>query len=245
MGAEKVTRIVKNESYGQKIYQQLKGLIVSGQLRVGSPINEREFSDQLGVSRTPLRDALNLLEQEGWIEQDGKARKVALLHWRDMLELVEVRGPLGMLALNMAFDKITDADIEHLEGILEEMSRYSTENSQDYYNIMRLDTSFHSYITQITGNSLLIRMDTQMSEKYTRANVLSMLHSNPNGQYHASQHNAIMDALRGRDRARTYLEMQKHYNVWANRMKSLPEKIGFDPEDLDAVIYEQFIKSDK
>lgn len=245
MSVDKVTRIAKNESYGQKIYQQLKKLIVSGELQAGSLINEREFSDRLGVSRTPLRDALNLLEQEGWIQQEGKARKVAQLRWKDMLELVEVRGSLGMLALERAFDKYTDGDLDYLESILEEMSRYSMENSRDYYNIMRLDTRFHSYITEITGNSLLIRMDTEMSERYTRSHVLSMLLSNPSGSYHARQHDGIMAALRAHDKEAARREFQKHFDIWEKRINSLPEKMGFDSQDMGAVIYEEFIKSDK
>ena len=63
-------KIEKNKSYSTKIYQQIKSLIITGKLKAGSNVNEREFASMLGVSRTPLRDALTLLEKEGWVEQN-------------------------------------------------------------------------------------------------------------------------------------------------------------------------------
>ena len=75
----KIERIEKNELYSSKIYNQLKLLIITGQIKPGTIINEREYSKLLDVSRTPLRDALRLLENEGWIEQVGKNRKIAVL----------------------------------------------------------------------------------------------------------------------------------------------------------------------
>ena len=89
----KIERIEKNELYSSKIYNQLKLLIITGQIKPGTIINEREYSKLLDVSRTPLRDALRLLENEGWIEQVGKNRKIAVLMWKDILELFEIREP--------------------------------------------------------------------------------------------------------------------------------------------------------
>ena len=93
-------KIEKNKSYSTKIYQQIKSLIITGKLKAGSNVNEREFASMLGVSRTPLRDALTLLEKEGWVEQNGKIRMVAPLLWRNILELLEIREPIDMIMLS-------------------------------------------------------------------------------------------------------------------------------------------------
>ena len=60
-----IAKIEKNESYSDKVYRLLKQLIISGQIGPGTVINERSFSNILDVSRTPLRDALKILESEG------------------------------------------------------------------------------------------------------------------------------------------------------------------------------------
>lgn len=114
-------KIEKNKSYSTKIYQQIKSLIITGKLKAGSNVNEREFASMLGVSRTPLRDALTLLEKEGWVEQNGKIRMVAPLLWRNILELLEIREPIDMLGFELAFYKYTPEDFAHLHGILQEM----------------------------------------------------------------------------------------------------------------------------
>lgn len=61
-----LTAIDKNEIYSEKVYRQLKQLIVANHIKPGEILNERELADSLSVSRTPIRDALRSLEQEGW-----------------------------------------------------------------------------------------------------------------------------------------------------------------------------------
>ena len=154
----KIERIEKNELYSSKIYNQLKLLIITGQIKPGTIINEREYSKLLDVSRTPLRDALRLLENEGWIEQVGKNRKIAVLMWKDILELFEIREPLDILCFELAFPKVTPEHIGHLRKIIEEMDIFAVRNANDYYTLMKMDTSFHNYFALITGNSQLIKI---------------------------------------------------------------------------------------
>lgn len=242
MSTGKLKKIEKNESYGQKIYQQLKGLIISGVLSAGSVINEREYSDLLGVSRTPLRDALNILEQEGWVEQSGKARKVSVLRWRNMLELLEIREPMEMLAFDLAFSKITDKDIEHLEEILHRMAAYSVENENDYYTIMQLDTDFHYYFNRIAGNAMLSKLTDEMRDRIARSSVLSLKYSNMSGGDFAANHYPVMEALKVRDKEKAHAALREHYNSWEKRIRDLPANIGFDAQNPDAPIYEEFVK---
>lgn len=132
----KIERIEKNELYSSKIYNQLKLLIITGQIKPGTIINEREYSKLLDVSRTPLRDALRLLENEGWIEQSGKNRKISVLLWKDILELFEIREPLDVLCFGLALPKMNAAHIRHLRGIIESMNISAVDNANDYYSLM-------------------------------------------------------------------------------------------------------------
>ena len=240
-----LTRIEKNENYGAKIYQQIKSLIITGKLKAGSNINEREYAAMLGVSRTPLRDALTLLEREGWVKQSGKMRIIAPLLWKDILELLEIREEIDMIGFNLAIQKCTQEDFDHLHGIVQEIMDINAKDRTSYYNIMVLDTSFHRYINRKSGNSILINFSEEINEKVTRASVLSMKYSGRDGSYFAQEHLVILHAMETGDYSKARELLSEHYEVWRGRMLALPKWIGFDPTKLDTQIQEEFVKIDK
>lgn len=239
----KIERIEKNELYSSKIYNQLKLLIITGQIKPGTIINEREYSKLLDVSRTPLRDALRLLENEGWIEQAGKNRKISVLLWKDILELFEIREPLDILCFELALPKTTQEHIRHLKGIIEQMDRMAVSNENDYYSLMKLDTSFHNYFAQITRNSLLIKVQDSISEKVVRSSVLSMKYSMHGGRNFAADHIDILKSVEDKDLQRGKELLHTHYEAWRKRLIVIPERLNFDPSDENAEIKEEFMKS--
>ena len=238
-------RIEKKENYGSKIYQQIKNLIISGKLAAGSIINEREYSELLGVSRTPLRDALALLEKDGWIEQAGKVRTVSWLRWGDILELVELREPLDKIGFQLAFNKFTEEDYGHLHSILQEMENISQTNSKDYFSLMALDTIFHRFINYKSGNSLLIRISNDLNEKITRTSVLSMTYGLENAQYYIDEHKKVLYYMELGEMGKAWQQLSTHYASWRNKMLALPQYLGFEPEDRTAHIKEIFVENDK
>ena len=238
-------KIEKNKSYSTKIYQQIKSLIITGKLKAGSNVNEREFASMLGVSRTPLRDALTLLEKEGWVEQNGKIRMVAPLLWRNILELLEIREPIDMLGFELAFYKYTPEDFAHLHGILQEMMDVTKQDHGSYYSIMALDTSFHRYINRKSGNSILLTFSEEINEKVTRASILSMKYSGKDGNAFAQEHLAILKCMESGDYENACRYLSEHYSAWRQRMLSLPGHLGFDPANLDTKLQEEFVTIDK
>lgn len=240
----KIERIEKNELYSSKIYNQLKLLIITGEMKPGTIINEREYSKLLDVSRTPLRDALRLLENEGWIEQSGKNRKISVLLWKDILELFEIREPLDILCFELAFHRIKPEHIRHLYGIIEEMKVSALDNANDYYSIMKLDTSFHNYFARITGNSLLLKIQDSISEKVVRSSVLSMKYSMLGGRNFAEDHISIVHCVENGEIERGKAVLHTHYQAWRNRLLVIPERLNFDPLNGEAEIKEEFIKSE-
>ncbi len=238
-------RIEKKENYGQKIYLQIKNLIICGKLEAGSTINEREYSEILGVSRTPLREALALLEKEGWIEQSGKTRKVSFLLWKDVLELVELREPLDMIGFRLAFDKYTEEDFAHFRYILQQMAAAAEANSRDYFSIMALDTSFHQFINFKSGNSLLFQISNDLNEKTTRCSVLSMTYGQEKAEYYIDEHQKILCCIEERNLEKACRQLSMHYESWKRKMRSLPQQLGFDPADRNAPIKENFVEINK
>lgn len=240
MEKDYLVKIERNESYGQKIYQQIKQLIITGKLKAGSPINEREYATELGVSRTPLREALALLEKDGWIQQEGKTRTVSALLWRDILDLIDIREPLDMVGFRLAFPKCGQEDFTLLRGILRQMGEVSAKNKRDFYTIMALDTSFHQYINHKSGNRVLIRISDDIGEKITRTSVLSMRYSWQGAEYFIQEHMDILESMEKGDLEQACCQLSRHYDAWTERMMRLPQAIGFDVTDRDAQIPEEF-----
>ena len=103
-----------NVPYIEKVYRSIKKAIIQDELEQGEVINERNLAESLHISRTPLRDALNLLEKEGWIIRQGKFRVVSYLHWEDIQDIYEVR----VLNESFAVRKATEnADLDDIREI--------------------------------------------------------------------------------------------------------------------------------
>jgi DNA-binding GntR family transcriptional regulator len=244
-----IGRLEKNELYSSKIYNQLKHLIISGQLKPGALVNERECSALLDVSRTPVRDAFRILEREGWVENYGKNRRIAPLRWRDILDLIEIREPLDWLLFELAFPKVTQIHIQEMRDIIGEM-KHLTDQDKEYYHAMKLDTDFHSYFAHVSGNRILIDIQNTMSEKIVRSSVLCMQISQYSASQFADEHFEIIDSLEQKNLEKCRELLREHYDNWKGRLLKIPELLKFDPSLTEMEIAEEFdnretIKFDK
>jgi DNA-binding GntR family transcriptional regulator len=230
--------------YGKQTYEQLKYLIISGQIKAGEIINEQKYSEALGISRTPLRDALVLLENEGWLERSGKFRIVSPLRWKDILSLIEIREPMDKLSFELAIRKINNADVNALKDIISSMKRPLVKTDTYYYQIMRLDQDFHKYIAGISQNSFLIKFYQQMDEKFVRASVLSVRISGISNVECANDHNDIIQALENKDLDSGMKALHKHHSVWKDRLNLLPDAYHFARDDESAIINESFMRAE-
>lgn len=237
-----IVKIKKKESYGSKVYEQLKYLIISGKIKQGEIINEQEFSEALGISRTPLREALGLMEKEGWIERDGKFRIISPLKWKDIKDLMEVREPIDEVCFRLAIEKITKENIIELKNILNTMKLPKVDDEIYYYSIMKEDTNFHRYIAHTTGNKLLINIHDELAEKIIRSSVLSMRYFNLSVLDFVEDHKLIIECLEKKELERGLEILKNHYASWQKRMMSLPLILNFDPALDDVIIDEKFFK---
>ena len=106
-----------------------------------------------------------------------------------------------------------------------------------------MDTSFHNYFALITGNSQLIKIQDSISEKVVRSSVLSMKYSMHGGRNFAADHIGILQSVEEGDLEKGKELLHIHYGSWKKRLLVIPERLNFDPQDGDAEIKEEFIKS--
>lgn len=132
-------------------YNQIQQWIIDGTLLPGEKINDTELAQALGVSRTPIREALQILETEGFVKMfPGKATQVTEIHRESIHELLPPLASLQVLATKLASEKIDESTITELEDINHRFqSAIETEN---YFSALKIDESFHQVIIDAADN---------------------------------------------------------------------------------------------
>lgn len=145
---------VDRRSLPASIADQLRDMIIEGLLPAGARLNERALCDQLGVSRTPLREALRQLSAQGlvWIQPNRGAR-VAALSVDDVRESFQVMGALEALSGELACQHVTDTEIAEIRALTFEMR--ACHARQDLPSYYRLNCAIHDHINRAARNHLL------------------------------------------------------------------------------------------
>ncbi len=132
----------------------LEDLILNGKLKSGERIKEQALEKELGISRTPLREALMLLQANGLIETiPHKGRFVKKINIKEISDICDVRIALEALAVRLAHKKVTPKDITILQSILDDMSAsIKAVNSTAF---IENHERFHEYLISLTGNAWL------------------------------------------------------------------------------------------
>lgn len=214
-------------------YDRLRELIVHGQLAPGMRLVETELAERLGISRTPIRGAIQRLQQEGFLvarDEGVQARpKVAPLTREDAAELFGLVGALEALAAkevaalpDQRRAKIVSA-LESVNRSLEELDRATTADSQGFYDN---DHQFHAtYVRAGAGPRLLALHDATkpQAERYVRLYVSHL--SGAVGES-AREHDEIIEAIRdGRGRA-VFEAVLKNWQNASERLADVIDVVG-------------------
>ena len=149
--------ILNVKSLKEQVYDYLRDQLRSGQILPGSAINLDETSRKLGVSRTPLRDALLQLESEGFVTiYPRRGVIVNLLSLGDIRNYYQIIGALESTAILQAFDKIGENDLRAMEGIIEDMKKAIGSDDFDLYYEKNL--ALHDVYLALCGNKNLVRI---------------------------------------------------------------------------------------
>lgn len=141
-----MTQIRKTrDSLMLRVYQELHAEIVGGKLAPGSPLVEARISEELGVSRTPVREALRLLEQDGLVEAvPNKCTVVVGIDRQDISDTYDFRIPTFGLCAKWASERMTDEEISELENHLELQEYYLQKG--DFEKVSENDSKFHDLL---------------------------------------------------------------------------------------------------
>jgi DNA-binding GntR family transcriptional regulator len=152
---------VDRETLKSKVSRVLREAIQTGQLKPDQRLVEEEISQQLGVSRVPVREAIAKLEQDGLVVRElGRGARVANPSESDVEEIYGLRLALELYALKIAFEKIRGKNIQTFQRLVDEMSKSVEED--DFPQLMEMDLAFHETICKVAGNQKLL--DTWRSQ---------------------------------------------------------------------------------
>src|ERR1700760_4376566 len=157
----------EDQSLHDEILTRLRDHIVEGNIADGARIPERQLCEMLGISRTPLREALKVLAAEGLIELlPNRGARVRQLSERDLADLFDVMGGLEATAGRLACENITDAEIAEIERLHYEM--YGFYLHRDMHGYFRVNQLIHQRIVEASRNAALKNTYTSMAGRIRR-----------------------------------------------------------------------------
>ncbi len=149
------------------VFNTLRQAILTGELKPGERLMEIHLADRLGVSRTPIREAIRKLELEGLVTMiPRKGAEVAQITEKSMNDVLEVRRALDALCVELACDRITEEELERLKEACDSFAQ--AVRTKDVKKIAQADVSLHDIIVQATGNQRLIQLVNNLSEQMYR-----------------------------------------------------------------------------
>ena len=155
---------------GEVVFEYLRNAILAGELKPGERLMEVTIADQLGVSRTPVREAIRKLEKESFVIMiPRKGAYVADLTKKDILEVLEIRKELEGFAAYLSAERMTLSEKERLGQVVESFNESLI--NMDKKNMIESDNQFHSLIFEGTKNQRLINIIYDLHDQIGRAHV--------------------------------------------------------------------------
>lgn len=210
------------------VFNTLRKAILTGQLQPGERLMEVHLADKLGVSRTPIREAIRKLELEGLVVMmPRRGAEVAKISEKSLQDVLEVRRALDVLIAELACERITDDEIDNLtKAALDfENSTKNIKAGSDITPIAKADVDFHDIIMEATGNMRLKSLVNNLAEQMYRYRFVYLKDINIHTNL-VDEHQAIVDAIVKRDKiaaakaARTHIDNQEQAIIKHIRMEN-------------------------
>ena len=175
------------------IFNTLRDAIIKGELKPGERLMEVHLAEKMGVSRTPVREAIRKLELEGLVDMiPRKGTHVAQLSTKDIIDVLEVRAALDRLATELAAERLSYEAQGKLESILKQFTNFV--EKQNTQGAIKKDVEFHDEIYKAAGNSKLFTSASTLREQFQRYRVIYLKDYETYNEV-IREHNEIFSAL--------------------------------------------------
>ncbi|MDY2627185.1 MAG: GntR family transcriptional regulator [Lachnospiraceae bacterium] len=189
--------IADNIPLRDAVFETLREAILKGVLSPGQHLMEMQLAYQLGVSRTPVREAIRMLELEGLVNMiPRKGARVAAISEKSLCDVLEVRRALEELSVRLACTRMERDDLEKLDSINQQFIRAC--QGDDVVQIARIDESFHAVIYEAADNAKLLQLLNQMQNQMYRYRI-EYIKLKERRQILVEEHKKIIHSLARRD----------------------------------------------
>ncbi len=193
------------------VFEYIRKLIIKGDLKPGERLMEVELADKMGVSRTPIREAIRKLELEGLVIMEvRKGAYVADVSIKETIDILEVRSVLEGLAASIAAEKITEEEIKELEEINKVFEEAVRKNDTD--KMIEKDTEFHNLIFKASRNTKLVQMVYSLQELVMRFRVI-YFNEFKRAVEMPKEHKAMHEAILSRDSEKAAYYAKLHIDM--------------------------------
>ena len=194
----------------EEVFQQLRERILLGYYAKGTALTELRVSQELGVSRTPIREAFSQLLFDGLVSATpNKSMIVEGFDEQDMLDLYEVRSRIETLAAERAASQMSDSQRQALQKVYEREAADTDNPDIRVGHLQSLDADFHDLIFQGSGSKILRNMLTSINH-YTRSARIVSLSMPGRSKNVLQEHARILEAILRRDGAEAHEQMRAH-----------------------------------
>ncbi len=211
------------ENRFEHIANRLRRGILRGDLAPGSPIKERDNAAEMGVSRTPMREAIRQLANEGLVVlRPSRSPIVADPSWKEISDCMDLVRALELLSGELACAKATDEEIDQIAAIQARMEAES--NSIDEIDLFEIDMEFHVAIVRASHNIPLAETHRSLLSRLWRARFLGS-RAGRNQDRVFAQHQAILAALRARNAAAFQAELRNHLSILKQQIRQFYQEV--------------------
>ena len=207
------------------VFNTLRRAILTGQLKPGERLMEVHLAHKLGVSRTPIREAIRKLELEGLVIMiPRRGAEVARITEKSLKDVLEVRRALDALSVELACDRITEEDMKRLLQACQDFEKAA--KGKDASVIAKADVALHDIIVEATGNQRLAQLVNNLSEQMYRYRFVYIKEESKHDML-VAEHREIYESIASRDKERAARAAKLHID---NQEKSIIRQIRLENE---------------
>ena len=200
--------LLSRPSLHLEVVPVLRDMILTGELEPGAPVNEAELCQRLGVSKTPLREALKVLAFDRWVEiRPNRGAVVTRVTLEESVELFEVLEGLEFVVGTLAAQRVTADELATLSALHTDLGRQlRARRAREYFETSQ---KIHGLIVRCTHNSQLVTMHEDLSRRILRARLTANITAERR-QVSYQEHSEILTAMRERDAPRLGIALREH-----------------------------------
>lgn len=207
------------------VFNTLRQAILTGELSPGERLMEIHLANRLGVSRTPIREAIRKLELEGLVTMiPRRGAEVAQITEKSMNDVLEVRSAMDVLCVELACDRITPEEIERLKNACNVFEQ--AVKNKDVKEIAQADVALHDIIAEATGNARLVQLISNLSQQMYRYRFEYIKDSSQHDKL-VEEHRIIYESIVKKDKETAKEAVKLHIE---NQKKAIIAQIRLDKE---------------